>query len=74
MPLSFLGCCPYPGRPQLSSLDQHLGGNLLELPQEQEGLDLLQGLQILGLVALGEESQNLGAPGYRDHNIRSQAV
>ena len=70
----FLGYCPYPGRPQLSSLDQHLGGNLLGFPQEQEGLDLLQGLQILGLVALGEESQNLGAPGYRDHNIRSQAI
>ena len=65
---------PYPGRPQLSSLDQHLGGNLLGLPQEQEELDLLQGLQILGLAALGEESQNLEVPEYRDHNIRSQTV
>ena len=65
---------PYPGRPQLSSLDQHLGGNLLGLPQEQEELDWLQELQILGLAALGEESQNLGAPEYRDHNICSQVV
>ena len=47
---------------------------MLGLPQEQEGLDLLQGLQILGLVALGEESQNLGAPRYRHHNICSQVV
>ena len=52
-PYPLLGYCPYPGRPQLSSLDQQLGGNLLGLPQEQEELDLLQGLQILGLVALG---------------------
>ena len=65
---------PYPGRPQLSSLDQHLGGNLLGLPQEQEELDLLQELQILGLAALGEESQNLEALEYRDHNICFQAV
>ena len=70
----FLGYCPYPREPQLFSLDQHLGGNLLGLPQEQEGLDLLQELQILGLVALGEESQNLGAPGYWNHNICSQVV
>ena len=68
------GYGPYPERPQLSALDQQLGGNLLGPPQEQGELDLLQGLQILGLVALEVESQNLGAPGYRDHNIRSQAV
>ena len=55
----FLGYYPYPGRPQISSLDQYLGGNLLGLPQEQEELDLLQGLQILGLVALGvQETQS----------------
>ena len=63
----------YPGRPQLSSLDQRLGGNLLGLPQELEELDLLQELQTLGLVALEEESQNLGAAEYQDHSIRSQA-
>ena len=70
----FLGYSPCPGEPQLFFLDQHLGGNLLGLPQELEGLNLLQGLQILELVALGEESQNLGAPGYRNHNICSQVV
>ena len=65
---------PYPGRPQLFSLDQRLRGNLLGLPHKLEELDLLQELQILGLAALGEESQNLGAPEYQDHNICSQAA
>ena len=64
----------YPGRPQLSSFDQRLGGNLLGLPQELEELDLLQELQLLRLVALGEESRNLGVPEYQDHNICSQAA
>ena len=64
---------PYPGRPQLFPLDQRLGGKLLGLPQELEELNLLQELQILGLATLGEESQNLGAPEYQDHNICSQA-
>ena len=64
---------PYPGRPQLFPLDQRLGGKLLGLPQELEGLDLLQELQILGLAALEEESQNLGAAEYQDHSICSQA-
>ena len=64
---------PYPGRPQLFPLDQRLGGKLLELPQELEELDLLQELQILGLAALKEEGQNLGAAEYQDHSIRSQA-
>ena len=64
---------PYPGRPQLFSLDPCLVGTLLGLPQELEELDLLQELQILGRATLGEESQNLGAPEYQDHNICSQA-
>ena len=63
----------YPEGPQLSSLDQRLDGNLLGLPQELEELDLLQELQMLRLAALEEESRNLGAPEYQDHNICSQA-
>ena len=63
----------YPRRPQLFPLDQRLGGKLLGLPQELEELDLLQELQILGLAALREEGQNLGAAEYQDHSIRSQA-
>ena len=69
-----LGYCPCPGEPQLFSLGQHLSENLLGLPQEQEGLDLLQEPQTLGLVALGEESQNLGALGCRNRSICSQVV
>ena len=64
---------PYPGGPQLFPLDQRLGGKLLGLPQELEELGLLQEFQILGLAALKEESQNLGAAEYQDHSIRSQA-
>ena len=55
---------------------QHLEpypGKLLRLPQELEELGLLQELQILGLAALEEEGQNLGAAEYQDHSIRSQA-
>ena len=62
-----------PWRPQLFTLDQRLGGKLLGLPQELEELDLLQELQILGLAALKEEGQNLGAVEYQDHSIRFQA-
>ena len=68
------GSCPRPGEPQLFLLGQYLGENLLGLPQEQEGLDLLQGLQTLGLVALGEESQNLGALGCQNRSICSQVI
>ena len=64
---------PYPGRPQLFPLDQRLGGRLLGLPQKLEELDLSQELQVLGLAALKEEGQNLGAAEYQDHSIRSQA-
>ena len=63
----------YPGEPQPSFLDQRLDGNLLGLPQKLEEPDLLQGLQMLRLAALEEESRNLGAPEYQDHNICSQA-
>ena len=63
----------YPGEPQPSFLDQRLDGNLLGLPQKLEELDLLQGLQMPRLAALEEESRNLGAPEYQDHNICSQA-
>ena len=63
----------YPEKPQPSFLDQRLDGNLLGLPQKLEEPDLLQGLQMPRLVALEEESQNLGAPEYQDHNICSQA-
>ena len=63
----------YPGEPQPSFLDQRLDGHLLGLPQQLEELDLLQELQTLRLAAMGEESRNLGAPEYQDHNICSQA-
>ena len=52
---------------------RRLDGNLLGLPQKLEEPDLLQGLQMPRLATLEEESRNLGAHEYRDHNIRSQA-
>ena len=58
---------------QPSFLDQRLDGNLLALPQKLEEPELLQGLQMPRLAALEEESRNLGATEYQDHNIRSQA-
>ena len=65
---------PISGELQLFSLGQYLGENLLELPQGQEGLDLLWEPQTLGQVVLGEESQNLGARGCPNHSICSQVI
>ena len=63
----------YSGEPQPSFLNQRLDGNLLGLPQKLEEPDFLQGLQMPRLATLEEESRNLGALEYQDHNIRSQA-
>ena len=53
----YLGSYAYPGELQLFSLSQYLGENLLELPQGQEGLDLLWEPQTLGQVVLGKRAR-----------------
>ena len=70
----YLGSYPCSGELQLFSLGQHLGENLLELPQGQEELDLLWESQTLGQVVLGEESQDLGARECQNHSICSQVI
>ena len=74
LPFPLSWSCPCPGELQLFSLGQHLGENRLELPQEQEELNLLKELQTLGQAALREESQNLGALGCSNHSICSQVI
>ena len=55
--------CPYPcpGEFQPLFLCQYLGGSLLKLPEEQEGLSPLLVAQTLGWLVQGERNQDLRA-------------